>query len=90
MNINKKFLLGASTAAYQVEGNNINSDLWTMEHLEHSSFIEKSGIATDQYSSSMRLSFRIFAAIIIESLLLILGLISMSLAIFVPRPVIQS
>lgn len=50
MNINKKFLLGASTAAYQVEGNNINSDLWTMEHLEHSSFIEKSGIATDHYN----------------------------------------
>lgn len=50
MNINKKFLLGASTAAYQVEGNNINSDLWTMEHQEHSSFIEKSGIATDHYN----------------------------------------
>lgn len=45
----KKFLLGASTAAYQVEGNNTKSDFWLMEHLEHTSFAEKSGEAVDHY-----------------------------------------
>lgn len=44
-----KFLLGASTAAYQVEGNNKYSDFWIMEHLEHTSFAEKSGDAVDHY-----------------------------------------
>jgi beta-glucosidase len=29
----KGFLLGASTSAHQVEGNNIYSDYWTMEHM---------------------------------------------------------
>ena len=28
-----KFLWGAATAAHQVEGNNINSDSWVLEHL---------------------------------------------------------
>ena len=27
------FLWGAATAAHQVEGNNINSDAWVLEHL---------------------------------------------------------
>lgn len=49
MNMTKEFLLGASTAAYQVEGNNIYSDFWIQENLEHSSFIEKSGDAVDHY-----------------------------------------
>ena len=31
------FLVGASTAAHQAEGNNIHSDYWTMEHMEYSS-----------------------------------------------------
>lgn len=44
-----KYLLGASTAAYQVEGNNKYSDFWIMEHLEHTSFAEKSGDAVDHY-----------------------------------------
>lgn len=44
-----RFLLGASTAAYQVEGNNIYSDFWIQENLEHSSFVEKSGDAVDHY-----------------------------------------
>lgn len=43
------FLVGASTAAHQVEGNNIHSDYWTMEHMEYSSFQEPSGIACDHY-----------------------------------------
>lgn len=44
-----KFLWGAATAAHQVEGNNINSDTWVMEHLNHSLFLEPSGDAIDHY-----------------------------------------
>lgn len=50
MNKNQEFLLGASTAAYQVEGNNIYSDFWTLEHLPHTSFTELSGAAVDHYN----------------------------------------
>lgn len=46
----EKFLLGASTAAYQVEGNNKDSDFWLMEQLEHTSFKELSGDAVDHYN----------------------------------------
>lgn len=45
-----KFLLGAATAAHQVEGNNCFSDYWAMERLEHSSFKEPSGIGCDHYN----------------------------------------
>lgn len=45
----KGFLVGAATAAHQVEGNNIHSDYWAQEHLPHSSFTEPSGIACDHY-----------------------------------------
>lgn len=43
------FMLGTSTAAHQVEGNNTKSDYWAMEQMEHTSFAEPSGIATDHY-----------------------------------------
>ena len=43
------FLLGAATAAHQVEGNNTNSDFWAMEHMKSGGFIEPSGNAVDQY-----------------------------------------
>ncbi len=46
----KKFLVGAATAAHQVEGNNIHSDNWVMENLEHSTFAERSGDAVDHYN----------------------------------------
>ena len=46
----KGFLIGASTAAHQVEGNNINSDYWAQEQMPHSSFTEPSGIACDHYN----------------------------------------
>ena len=46
----KGFLIGASTAAHQVEGNNIYSDYWAQEQLPHSSFTEPSGIACDHYN----------------------------------------
>jgi len=45
----KGFLWGAATAAHQVEGNNINSDLWVLEHMKPSMFSEPSGDACDSY-----------------------------------------
>ncbi len=45
----KGFLWGVATAAHQVEGNNINSDLWVMEHLKPTIFSEPSGDACDHY-----------------------------------------
>lgn len=46
----KGFLVGAATAAHQVEGNNVNSDCWAMEHMEHTSFVEPSLDAVDHYN----------------------------------------
>lgn len=46
----KDFLLGAATAAHQVEGNNTNSDCWAMEHMEHTSYAEPSLDAVDHYN----------------------------------------
>ena len=45
----KGFLIGAATAAHQVEGNNIHSDYWVQEQLPHTSFAEPSGLACDHY-----------------------------------------
>ncbi len=44
-----RFLWGCATAGHQVEGNNTNSDLWTVEHLPQSIFKEPSGDACDHY-----------------------------------------
>lgn len=44
------FLVGAATAAHQVEGNNINSDCWALEQASPSMFMEPSGAAVDHYS----------------------------------------
>src|ERR1700760_2972853 len=44
-----KFLWGCATAAHQVEGNNVNSDFWAMEHLPSGIFKEPSGDACDHY-----------------------------------------
>lgn len=46
----KGFLWGAATAAHQVEGNNINSDFWLIEHLKPSPFAEPSGDACDSWN----------------------------------------
>lgn len=43
------FLLGAATAGHQVEGNNVNADLWPLEWAENSIFAEPSGDACDHY-----------------------------------------
>ena len=45
----KDFLWGTATAAHQVEGDNVNSDFWLLEHTPGSPFIEPSGDACDQY-----------------------------------------
>ena len=46
----KDFLLGAATAAHQVEGNNIHSDYWAMELMKSTSFLEPSGDGVDHYN----------------------------------------
>ena len=50
MSFPKGFMIGAATAAHQVEGNNKNSDYWLQEQMPHSSFTEPSGIACDHYN----------------------------------------
>jgi beta-glucosidase len=45
----KGFQWGVATAAHQIEGNNVNSDFWLMEHLKGSPFREPSGDACDSY-----------------------------------------
>ena len=50
MKLPENFLIGAATATHQVEGNNIHSDLWAMEHMKHTSFIEPSLDAVDHYN----------------------------------------
>lgn len=45
--MSEKFLVGAATAAYQVEGNNTHSDFWIQENIKHSSYVEKSLDAVD-------------------------------------------
>jgi len=52
------FLWGAATAGHQVEGNNVNSNWWVMEHAEGTSIVEPSGDAMDsyhRYAEDMRL-----------------------------------
>jgi len=46
----KGFFVGASTAAHQVEGNNIHSDYWAMEQMQYTSFVEPSLDAVDHYN----------------------------------------
>lgn len=45
----KDFLWGTATAAHQVEGNNVNSDVWAEEYSEGSPYGDKSGDAVDHY-----------------------------------------
>ena len=48
-NFPKGFLWGAATAAHQVEGNNVNSDVWVLEHVKPTMYAEPSGDACDHY-----------------------------------------
>ncbi|MBH0114405.1 glycoside hydrolase family 1 protein [Novosphingobium sp. YJ-S2-02] len=43
------FAWGAATAAYQVEGNNLNSDTWALEHAQPTTFAEPSGDAANSF-----------------------------------------
>jgi beta-glucosidase len=43
------FLWGTATAAHQVEGNNVNSDVWVLEHVPKAPYVEPSGDACDHY-----------------------------------------
>lgn len=45
----QNFLWGAATAAHQVEGGNINSDAWLLEHVDGTVYSEPSGDACDHY-----------------------------------------
>jgi beta-glucosidase len=45
----KGFLWGTATAAHQVEGNNINTESWVLEHLPGTIYAEPSGDACDHY-----------------------------------------
>jgi beta-glucosidase len=44
------FLWGAATAAYQVEGNNVGSDVWAMEHARPTVYAEPSGDAANSFA----------------------------------------
>ena len=48
------FLLGAATAAHPVEGNNINSDCWAMEQMQHTSFAGQTCMAIRVTTHPMR------------------------------------
>jgi beta-glucosidase len=43
------FMWGTATAAHQVEGNNVNSDVWLIEHVPGTPYKEPSGDAIDHY-----------------------------------------
>lgn len=43
------FLWGAATAAHQIEGGNVDSDFWAIEHTPGGPFTEPSGDACDSY-----------------------------------------
>ncbi len=45
-----EFLIGAATAAHQVEGNNVNSDCWAMEQMRYTNYTEPSLDAVDHYN----------------------------------------
>ena len=45
----KGFIWGTATAAHQVEGNNVNSDFWLLEHVPGTLFAEPSGDACDHF-----------------------------------------
>ena len=44
-----RFLWGAATAAHQIEGGNVNSDYWVMEHVPGTYFKDPSGDACDSF-----------------------------------------
>ncbi len=49
MRFPNNFMIGAATAAHQVEGNNVHSDCWAQEQMTHTSYVEPSLDAVDHY-----------------------------------------
>jgi len=49
MSFPANFLWGTATAAHQVEGGNVNTDFWVLEHAPETIFAEPSGDACDHY-----------------------------------------
>ena len=49
MKFPRGFLWGTATAAHQVEGNNVYSDNWLLEHVPGTIYVEPSGDACDHY-----------------------------------------
>jgi beta-glucosidase len=45
----ENFMMGAATAAHQVEGNNVHSDFWAMEQVPYTMYTEPSLEAVDHY-----------------------------------------
>lgn len=45
----ERFVWGTAAAAHQVEGNNVHSDFWFLEHMPDTIFNEPSGDACDHY-----------------------------------------
>jgi beta-glucosidase len=45
----KNFRWGVATAGHQIEGNNTNSDLWLLENIKPTVYVERSGDACDSY-----------------------------------------
>ena len=43
------FLWGAASAGHQVEGNNVNSDIWLLENVKPTLFKEQSGDACNSF-----------------------------------------
>ncbi|WP_164847396.1 family 1 glycosylhydrolase [Sphingobium algorifonticola] len=46
----ERFVWGTATAAHQIEGNNVGSDYWLLEHLPGTNFKEPSGDACDSWN----------------------------------------
>lgn len=44
------FLWGAATSGHQIEGNNVNSDIWLVENVEPTFFAEPSGDAANSFA----------------------------------------
>jgi beta-glucosidase len=45
----KGFLWGAATAGHQIEGNNVNSDIWLLENMKPTLYSERSGDALNSF-----------------------------------------
>ena len=46
----KGFLWGAATSGHQVEGNNVNSDIWLLENVKPTIFVEPSADADNSFA----------------------------------------